>query len=121
MMQTMYEAIHRRPMNQPMYQVEVDFMEERNQAHQQHAINGMCLPSDVRQKPICLRPQRDNFVCRPNRDRAHDRPEDIIEDLLSEQEGGVVGGEPARAIFESRFLRSLDIEPEMPGANNETQ
>jgi len=77
------------------------------------------LPTDYRYIAISLRPERKDFVQRPDRHRAGNGPKEVVQHLVIEEEVRIVGGGPTAIVLIVRPLSPPHIEPQVPGADEQ--
>ena len=102
-----------------MHEVEVELPDERDQQHEDDEPHRVGAQLDERHVPVGEGPQGDDLVGRPDRHAAAEGPEDVVRKLIVEREDLVVPGERAERVLGVRALRLEDVEPQVPGTEEE--
>ena len=118
-MERMHGPIERRPVDQAVDQVEVDFAPERDEKEDDQAVDRVLFPADIRDVAISEHPHAEDFEGGPDRHRTRHVPEDVVEYLVAEQERRVVARRPANIVLVVGPLRLPGVEPQMEPAGDE--
>ena len=116
-MQLVHRAIERRPMNQPVHDVEMELAEQRDQQHEQHEPHRVGMPIEVRDDAVGEGPEGHRLVGGPDRDAAGEGPDQIVGQLAAEEERLVDAVEPLAVELEGRSLRFSGIERQVEQAS----
>ena len=118
-MQVVGGLVQRLPVDQAVHPVEVHLAHELHRRQQQHEVHRIGAEVDVGQMPVGVHPQRQRLVQRPHTAAAHQAPEHVVAGLIAKQERLVVGAEPAVVVLVALALRLLDVEPQVPGTEEQ--
>jgi hypothetical protein len=103
-------------MDQPVNKVEVQVAEHRHQEHHGHKVDRMLLEAHEWYVAVGEGPERDRLVGGPDRHATAERPYQVVDRLVAEQESGAVGRQPLAIELELRPLLFLDIEAQVKRA-----
>jgi hypothetical protein len=116
---SMHVIVERLPVNEAVYQIEMEIAQNRNDRHHRHAIDRMFAQIDVGDQLICVQPHCDHFPSGPEGHSADERPEQIIQHLITEHELRFVPRHPLVGVFEIRALGPHYMKAEVPCPENQ--
>ena len=116
MMEIMYIAVERLPVNETMHPVKMKFAPERDEEKPEHKITGVAAPFQTRDVVIGVEPEGADFVSGPDETSHPTGPKNIIVHLVAEKEEAAVPGRPVGIIFSLRTFAFQNIKMEVVAA-----